>query len=76
VGLRHVLSRMEAAGVVMDGQTCISLAKGCEDGGLSQAASHFLDRAEGMGIDLNEHIGDLPDKPKKPVQWWKKKNRL
>lgn len=75
VGLKRVLSKMEAVGVALDGLTCISLAKSCEDGGLSQAAIHFLDRAEGMGVDLSEHVGDSADRPKKAIQWWKKKNR-
>ena len=46
---------MEAAGIACDGLTFLALAKGCEDGGLSQLASAFYDQAEQNGIDLIEH---------------------
>lgn len=58
-GLRRVLTRMEAAGVPCEGLTYLALAKGCEDGGLSQLASEFYDQAEKKGVDLANHQFDV-----------------
>ena len=62
---------MEAAGVSCEGLTYLALAKGCEEGGLSQLSSTFYDLAEKNGVDLTSYDTNrsLNGGPKK----WKRK---